>query len=78
MPPEHVDELVARIDGDYAAELGLGVVHARPSAGSLPSLRAQAESLGGRALVLDRNAEIGAFGSPGAASGLDVRLKRAL
>lgn len=78
VPPERIDELVARIDGPYAAEVGVGIVHADPPADSLRSLRARAESLGGRMLVLDPRGGVPDFGSPGEASALDARVKASL
>lgn len=78
VPPERIVDVVARIDGPWTAQVGVGIVHADPPPASMPSLRDRVESLGGRMLVLDRESGVPAFGSPGAASALDARVKASL
>lgn len=77
VPPANIEETVARIEGDYAAEVGVGVIHADPPAAALATLRSHCERLGGRMLVLKRGTRISAFGD-GASDVHDARLKRAL
>lgn len=77
VPRANVEETVARIEGDYAAELGIGIIHADPPAVALTALRSHCERLGGRMLVLKRGTRISAFGD-GASGVHDARLKRAL
>jgi glycolate oxidase FAD binding subunit len=77
VPPSRIEETITRIDGDFAAEVGVGIIHADPPAAALPALRDHCEVLDGRMLVLKRGAGLSCFGNQSVAVH-DARLKRAL
>ncbi len=66
--------LLDEFHGDYAAELGVGVVHLDAAPADIVRIRTLAESRGGRLLALQRTTGVPAFGS---GSALDVRVKQA-
>jgi len=78
VPPAQIDDVLAEIDGPFAAELGVGVVHTDPARESLPRLRRLCESLGGRLLAPSREAGIPVFADGDADGPLDRRVKHAL
>lgn len=82
LPPERILELLGRLDGEYAAEAGVGVVHADPPPTALPVLREYAQLTGGRMLALDAGAReeagITAFGNGGSAPHFTTRIRSAV
>jgi glycolate oxidase FAD binding subunit len=77
IPPAQMHDSLARIDGNYAAEIGIGIIHAEPRSRNVLELRRHCEALGGRLLVLKRDAGVPAFGGRGA-SVFHNRVKQAL
>ncbi|MGH7555363.1 MAG: FAD-binding protein [Longimicrobiales bacterium] len=77
VPPAHINNTLARIDSDYAAEIGVGIIHADSRTNNLLALRRHCEALGGRLLVLKRDAGVPAFGGRGPSDFHD-RVKHAL
>lgn len=76
VPPARIQDILARIPGDCAAEVGVGIIHADPPAHALASLRRACVEVGGRLLVLCRGSGVRAFGDADS-SAFDARVKRA-
>ena len=74
VPAGDIDRLLSELDGDYAAELGVGIVHFDAPPDDIVRLRELSESLGGRVLALRASPGVPAFGN---GSVLDVRVKQA-
>jgi FAD/FMN-containing dehydrogenase len=74
--PSSIRDALSRIDGEYVAELGVGIIHANPSMERLAELRAFCESDGGRLLVLAPDRKLPPFGS-GAHGDLQRRVRAA-
>ena len=77
VPPARIDTICARIAGEYAAEIGVGIIHATPRNDDLAVLRTACEALGGRMLVLRRGTGVAPFGRR-AGNEHDRRVKLAL
>jgi glycolate oxidase FAD binding subunit len=77
VPPARMHDTLAHIDGEFAAEIGVGIIHADLSTDTAVELRRHCESLGGRLLVLKGDAGVPAFGGRGTTAFHD-RVKHAL